>query len=646
MNGKDAVMANLHSAEPELRRSACEAIGERKDRESIPGLVEVLRDPDAGVKEAALNALVAIGGEAVAVCVAPLLRSSEPALRNIAIEVLQQLGSVILPAISVLLHDPDDDVVKFAVDILAGMKEARAVSMLMGLLHHANPNVRASVAVCLGRIKAPDSAAVLLEALGDREEWVRFSAIEGLGHLQDRASLPRLLEIIERDSGLAREAAVDAVSKFAGPADSARILLKLKPLVRSGVLSGVGAVVELLEKAFSPASDFKPSDEFRRVYFDFFGKAMGECERPVKIEAMRGLGLLKTPEGLPKVFGFLNSVKEINEDEETVIVDAIVSISMAMRTLHPARPVMPVLAGELKRGGKNFRIAVRAMGAMKSAEAVPVLEDLMETAGKQDLRDVVSALESIGSIGSIEVLAKSLHSRDGHARKIAARALASLAGEGAVTPLFESLRAEVYRDVMEEITDVLASIPSDAVKRGFYALLCGPNEQLREMSARGLGLIGDEEAVACLRAAAADKSGGVRKAVYNALARIGIPDAADAVIAGLKDGDDEVKLSVMKALGGWSGDKIRLALMGALKDGNLWVRYNAALLLGEMRASEAEAAITELLIGDEPPVKAAAARALASIGSMKAVPVLERYLDHPDQNVRAAAEAAIGILRC
>ncbi|OGQ60484.1 MAG: hypothetical protein A3J24_05085 [Deltaproteobacteria bacterium RIFCSPLOWO2_02_FULL_53_8] len=138
----------------------------------------------------------------------------------------------------------------------------------------------------------------------------------------------------------------------------------------------------------------------------------------------------------------------------------------------------------------------------------------------------------------------------------------------------------------------------------------------------------------------------MRKCVYNALARIGLPEAADAVIAGLKDKDDDVRLSVLKALGGWSGEKITQALMDTLGDANIWVRYNAVQLLGDMRVAEAEDAVIALLRSDEAPVRAAAAKALAAIGSQKAVAALMELRAHPDQNVKTAVTSALGILKC
>ena len=46
---------------------------------------------------------------------------------------------------------------------------------MISTLDHKNPNVRASVAVCFGRLKSAGSVPALLKILNDSEEWVRFS---------------------------------------------------------------------------------------------------------------------------------------------------------------------------------------------------------------------------------------------------------------------------------------------------------------------------------------------------------------------------------------------------------------------------------------------------------------------------------------
>lgn len=629
----------LSSADPSVRRDACESLGEGKSHDFVPHLAGRLGDEDPGVREAALNALIAIGGRKVAEAVAPFLRTDSALLRNMGIEILEHLGPEAFPVIAALLNDPDDDVVKFAVDIIANTREERAVGLLFALINHANPNVRASVAVCLGRLKAEASVPVLLSALGDPEEWVRFSAVEGLGLIQDRRALASLLKLIENDSGLIKDAAIDAAGRIASTEDASTVLLKLEPLVKKGKIFNVPAIIELLEKALTPGSDFRPGTDFKRTYFNMFARAVEEADRSEKVKALKGISLLKEPEGLNSVFKFIDSLNDIDEDTEEFLAGIIASIA-------GRGPLPEILKERLGKGGKSLKIIVRTFGELKSREAVPILKDLIGRVAKHELREVVGALEAIASPSSVEVLYQSLKNTDGHTRKIAARALASLAGPTAVPSLFDALRSEVYRDVMEEIADVLSLIPSEAVKKGLCGLLGSEKEHLREMGARGLGSIGDEESLGYLIRAASDPSPAVRKAVYKSMARLGIPNAVDEIVKGLEDPDDDVKLSVMKGLGGWSGERIKNALVSALRDRNIWVRYHAVVLLGELGDSEVEDLIIEKLLKDEAPVKAAAAKALERLGAIGASCHLEQFLSHPDPSVRSAVESALESLRC
>ena len=254
MGDNMSIKEMLHDADPYVRRDACESVQESRSDEYIAELVRVLEDEDLGVREAALNALTAIGGEPVAVAVVPTLGSEDVAIRNIGVEILEQLGSVAVEPVGKILNDSDDDVVKFGVDILSKIKDPRVEGLLAPLVEHKNPNVRAAVVLCMGKVDVATAVPTLLKALGDSEEWVRFSAIEGLGHLEDKGALDALLAIIESESGLVQEAALDAVARIASSEDSIKVLPKVEALLTQGHVLSVGAVVELIEKALMPGS--------------------------------------------------------------------------------------------------------------------------------------------------------------------------------------------------------------------------------------------------------------------------------------------------------------------------------------------------------------------------------------------------------
>ena len=633
----------LRDADPYVRRDACESVEESRSEEYVTELVKVLEDEDLGVKEAALNALAAIGGEPVAVAVVPTLRSEDVAIRNIGIEILEQLGPVAVEPVSTILNDPDDDVVKFGVDVLSKIKDSRVEGLLAPLVEHKNPNVRAAVVLCMGETDAATAVPVLLKALDDSEEWVRFSAIEGLGHLEDKRALDALFGIIEKESGLVQEAALDAVARIASTEDSIRVLPKVEALLAQGHMLSAGAVAELIEKALMPGSSLSLSDESRGVFFKCFSGAVKSEDREVQEKGLRGLGRLRMTEALGCLFAFVEALQEIDPDMESLLVDTIASIIG-----HGALPE-PVLV-ELGKGGKTLKVLVRAVADIRSAEAVPVLEELIKTAGKEEGRLIVEALERIGSPDSTSALKRLLGHTDGHTRETAARAFAALAGDDAVGPIFEVLKVEPYKDVMEKMTDALTRIPSEEVKDGFCALISSKNEWLREMGARGLGVVCYEGVLESLQRAAADSSPAVRKAAYRSMAMLGIPEATGDLLNGLADPDDDVKLSVLKNLSGWPGEGLKEALIQALKDSNVWVRYHAVTLLGDMSVEGGGDGIEELILGlmekDEPPVIAASAAALGKIGTEASMESLVQYIDHEDSNVSAAVERAMEMLSC
>lgn len=636
---KSRIIEMLKSSDPYLRRDACSTIAEKGIQGLVPDLVGALKDEDLGVKEAALNSLIAIGGFTVAEAIVPLLKSEDASLRNIAIEVLANSGPETGSVISRLLKEDDEDVVKFAVDIIAGMADGRFEDGVKGLLKHRNANIRASTAVCLGRMKSASALKPLLEALKDPEEWVRFSVIEGIGLLEDRAALLPLFDIIENDSGLIKEAALEAVSKIADHEDAVAALLKTEGILKKGTVLSYGAVLELFEKAMVPSVDFVPSREFKEVFFWFFSKGLDDTSKTTAMQALKGLSLLKMKEALPKVLRLLGAKDELGEEEEAAFVDAVASLS-------EHGPLPEALEEEVRKRGRHQRVLLKAISEMKCEEAVPLLESLIENVSKEDGRAIVSALEAIGSVGSLGALLRLLKNRDGHTRKTAARAISSLVGSEAAEPLLDALKSEVYRDVMEEITDSLSAIPSDYLKRRLCELLCEPKDSLREMALRALGRMGDEDSIPFIRRSLDDSSASVRKAAYKTLAKLGITDSTEDLLRGLGDRDPDVRLSVIKCLSGWTGERIKKALSESLRDPNMWVRYHAVLLLGEAEETEAEDALISALETDEPPVKAAAAKALERLGSRKAIGALERLMGHHDPAVRSAVEKAIETISC
>lgn len=656
MSTKESIKDLLSSDDPTDRRIGCgelEGTAEIGGSEFINDLVGLLGDDNIGVREAAVNALISIGtsvaGDSepppVAEAVAPLLDSEDPAMRNMVVEILTQLNEAALATVIALTESRDDDISKFAVDILAVWGNPESLPALAQLCSHPNSNVRAGLADALGAVRGRRSFDILLLLLNDDEEWVRFSAVEALGKF-DGTDIPvePLLEVLDNDSMLVKTGTIEVICKVATPEHCAAILTRFRDLLKEGHCLPVSAVVDMLEKAASKEwgeGCRRLLWSFKDIFFDFFIVSLKEEDSEIRKKALQGLAYLGDERGIAGAIEYLEGLDNIEEDDEARFVDAIVMMS--------GKGAMPdAVLSKINERTKYLKLYIRIAGELKVKDMVPVLAGLIGNVGKEELRAIVEVLEQIKTSDSVELLKSLLKSDESHVRRVAARSIGRLIGTEAVPQLFDALRVEPYKDVMEEITLALAAIPFPDVFAGFVVLLADEKELIRVMAAKGLGIIGGDEAFDHLKGRVEDKDLGVRKAVYEALARLNVEGASEAVVMGLKDSDEEVRLTVLKALDVGSksyGDGLGDELVGLLKDKNVWVRYMAVQLLGELGYDKAEDVLLVLVAEDEPPVRTAVAKTLEKVGTMKSIPVLQELLEYPDESVNEAALEAIDSIK-
>ncbi len=635
-----SILEALRSSDAGARRLACEDIGGlREAGEFVPHLVEALSDTDPGVAEAAMNALMETGGTDVVRAVVPLLRSSDAGLRNRAIEILTRAGTVATGPVSAMLHDPDDDVVKFAVDILAGIEDPAPAGEVAGLLTHPNPNVRGAVALYMGRARPEGAADHIMTALKDPEPWVRFSAVEALGFLSDTRYLEPLLDILRKEEGVLREAALDALSRMATTANAYEILMTIDASIDDPSEIPPLSVVELIEKSRGAPWEVESFIHLRDMLCRVFERAAQSDDLDTQKTAFRGFSLLKETRGLGPIFEFLETRTELDEETAEFVTSVLVD-------LLEGRPLPDEVLGHIGGPGTVSAVLIEVAGRLRAAEALPALESALDTAAKEDARAILRAVGEIGSPDSEAMLRKALYSPDGHVRKMAAMTLADLSGGAVVEDLFSMLVREKYPDVREGIGDALAGLGTPDVRDGFVKLLRSARPELRELACRGLGAMGGEESVEPLLRAVDDSEKGVRKSAYVALAMLGAEGAEEPLARGLGLGDSEISKAILETLGPVSSQTLCQAVRERLADDDLWVRHHAAMLLGETGDYEAEESLLQALVEDDPPVKAAAAGALARLASERALPLLRDLYENSDPSLRSVIERAIEEIGC
>ncbi|MFP5257897.1 MAG: HEAT repeat domain-containing protein [Acidobacteriota bacterium] len=183
-------------------------------------LFALLAHPSDAVKEAALDACVAIGGAVLDARFRELAQSSEPMDRLMAVYALGRLGvGDHLDIIRAALTDEIPDIRKIALETLAEScgHDAASLGLIVSRLGDESRDVRLAVVEVLGGCDSGEVLPYLEKALVDRDDWVRIRAVEALGLRGERGSVPRLLELAGDPSKLVALKAVETLGEIGGP---------------------------------------------------------------------------------------------------------------------------------------------------------------------------------------------------------------------------------------------------------------------------------------------------------------------------------------------------------------------------------------------------------------------------------------------
>ena len=180
----DAVMEQIAALRDEdwaIRSEAAGLLGTFKDPRAVVPLVSLLRDHDRSVREAAIEALRAIGAPAV-------------------------------ETVGTCLNEPDLSVQESASAILATIADERVLAPLMKALHSGDWIVRMHAAKALGRVRNADAVEPLIPLLQDKVKAVREEAAGTLAAIGD-AAFPSLLRALQHEDWLVRLHAVESLGK-------------------------------------------------------------------------------------------------------------------------------------------------------------------------------------------------------------------------------------------------------------------------------------------------------------------------------------------------------------------------------------------------------------------------------------------------
>ncbi|WP_461211223.1 HEAT repeat domain-containing protein [Desulfocurvus sp. DL9XJH121] len=615
-------------------REAAFLAGEEQCLEAVPVLAGMLSSGNLGVQEAADHALRKIGGKATVQAVIPLLRSDDAPARNLAMDILREVGNQDMQSLVALMHDDDADIRIFVSDILGSTDSVTAVQPLgEALLKDPEVNVRYQAAVSLGELGRPESAKYLNQALGD-EEWVQFSVIEALSKIRDESSVSALAKAMAHSSDLVASMIVEALGEM-GNVKAVTMLLKQLDASPTALRNKiVKAVVQILGgKSLTMLSEAE-----REKFRQYLLVALHDEDTDIQDAAILGLGHVggeKASEEVLKIAADLDP--DMDHDRLTRCVDSLAGIGLTK-----------ALEKGLDQGSyKTARVVVEALSRLNAPEVSAVLTGAFWDKERDLQRDIVAALQECAGEEArgffLDVLERH---NDGSVLKAALGFLGGL-GDEALGERLCAFLEHPYDDVKEAALEACVSVGGADMNRRFQELYSSPDAVLRLMAVYAMGKLGVAEHMEYIKEALEDEIPDIRKVALEALADVcgGVEDWLPLIQARLTDENREVRLTVVELMGQCPGDDVIPSLLQVLKDPDDWVKVRAVEALGARQSPESAPALVELLSSDSTLLALKAVDALGEIGGRVAFRALLDVLNAERSELQEAAEEAIARLQ-
>ena len=604
----------LSAKDPSVRRKAAEDLAEGDERGIYP-LIRALSDENTGVQDAAMRALISLGGEVVAYMALPLLRENSY-LRNTGLIILRQLGSVSVPLLYPLFKDKDDDVRKFAIDLLSEIQSGVDPALIVPILADSNANVRAAAAKALGELGYAGAVPQLVKALSD-DEWVSFYALQSLGELRAEEAVPSIAALLDSPSLVVRFSAIETMGKL-GSQTALSALMSYLP--KSGADEKIAIVKSIIQIGATP--DMKELTEHILVLFQ-------EDDWDDKEIALKGFSALKCVQAIPvlvEAAGLLDPFNPDSEEKTELLKQTILSIGGEDELIRLLDSF------DLKYRGKSFVIDL--LGQMKSKKAAAKLSLFLKDVSRDLRRVSAEALGEIGEHASVEELMETSQSdADAHVRRSAIEALGTIGSKDAYAVLKGLLSVEKYPDLLEKIVESLMKVDSNA----FLSDISGYSGAIRQIIAKTAS---DIETLFSLTG---DSDPNVMIAAISGLGRIGSDKAINKIISYLKHKNSEIRKAAVIAL----GDARRCSpdLFQALSDEDPWVRFYAVKSVASACDGEMVIGKVKPMINDSyVPVVMAAIDAIRDIGGGEAYEALTPYEEHENPDVREKVREVLDTL--
>ncbi len=560
---------------------ALEFIKEAKPDEAIPILFKLLSHPDKGVQQAAVDTLIAFNTEKVFKETIKLLYESDAALRNMGIEILSEMDKKFYHLLLPLLDDPDDDIRKFAIDIISKSDLKDLAPKIIKVKNDKNANVRSALAEALGNLKnnCDECLKTLIEFLDDPEDWVKFSAIEALGKLDAVKVTPLLLDKMKNAPDYLQKMIIEALGNIGTP-DAIDPLLEIADNPSSDeetVAYAVQSLVNIAKRYNLDVFTKLQQEKFEKVLLDQLKKVEENEDMEEYFALLDSIGTLKVKGALIpliKKVAYLDPVSdyELKQKLEEVLIN-IADDDIILNNFEYFTE-------------DEKKVAIEILGYIKSKKAVPLLLNYFKVLTQHNKRAIVKALGEIGDPSTYDFFINCLKDPDGHVRRIAAQIIGKLKIEKGFDELTKLFEKGDYEDVIEAVLNAMLSINKEKTKKVLVNLLSHPQKPVKLAAIKGLAEIGGKDIIELFIKEFNSPEAEIRKLIIEALNYLKYKDDIQIYIDALNDVDEEVQIAAMKAIGELGIKEAYPYLTKYFSDENEWIKYQALNTVADLHITE------------------------------------------------------------
>ncbi len=612
-----------HDPDEELRYQRLQEVS----ADAAEQFLTALRDPSWRVRRRAAERLVELPhtAELVSRLIAVLAARDETGARNAAAEALVGIGAEAVPALLALLGHADPDQRKFAADILgligprAGARRMAPVEeALAAALDDEDANVRVSAAEALGLVGDAQAAPALQRALQREDLLLQLASLTALTRLKSPPPLQELMRLMQ--AAALRPVCLRALGLLDDPAARSEILRALGDETPRAVFEAALAAVSLTPETQTSLQLMTASQRDRLVH------ALSDSEdEETRRGALRCLSLAGDPLTAP-------ALAEAAEDDR-LAEDAL----SALLRLGPAGA--RVLAERMETmSGPSRVVAAEAIVRCADASLLPALLRMLESA-EPELQS--AAVTALGRTRSAEALAPLTNALREPALSVRAAAALVQLDEVASGEVRRILHEAASQEENAAALHALVELEGPATLPLLRTAAKSVDARMRAAAARATAMIGGESSTALLRTLLSDESSQVRAAAARAVGRT--KDADVATLLGPLLSDEDEDPSIQEAALEAAGEAAPPELLPRLRE--LAGSPRAALAIGALKAlSRMKGLAGDVLLraADHPEPEVVREALVLGAAQPEAVAIARRLLAHGRWELRVAAARVLG----